>query len=186
MSDFLDNVTLAGSGGNADVKAEAVLVRQVTPFQAAVERGDAYCFACVTANWDANDTILLIENNETARRMYVERIDVVSDTATQAVVFACSGITPASATGNAVTGVNLNRSSGRRAVATSFDDETGQNMQGAAYNQGVYYTANILANTPYHIPVDGGIAVAPDHCIGIDLTAETAAGNATIWVWFDE
>lgn len=185
MANFVDSAVLAGgAGGNADVQDNCLMVRPKTRFEAAIERGDAYAWIAATADIDANDTVLLIENNETARKLYIEQIAVSTNASGQMVVFGCSGSTPATIAGAAVTAVNLNRASGRAALATAYTDETGQDQQAGSYPT-LYYAPYVLASTTLQIPVGGKIALAPDHCIGIDVTAEPTGCTATVWGWFE-
>jgi hypothetical protein len=174
---------ISGSGGSTLFvdSANRARIKPIDDFLAAVARGDAYSWASQTYDPDAHDTILGVENNEPDRMLYIERIIVTSDTASQIQVFASSGATMA---GTAVTGANLNHTSGRLALASAYADETGNGAQGAGY-PGLLFTDYVAANTLKTIEIGGAVAIGYDHMIGVDLTTAATAANVTIFGWFE-
>ncbi len=131
---------------------------------------------------DAHDTILGVQNDDPNRDLYIERIIVSSDTASQIRVFGASGVTMA---GTAVTGVNLSRSSGRVALATAKCDETGNGEQAGGYATALYLVDVVAVNTLKSISIDGAIRVPYNEMVGVDLTTAATAGNVTIWGWYE-
>jgi hypothetical protein len=182
MAQFVDSVILTDGAENVFAEDGRLLVRPKSRFAAAVERGDAYNWACVTANWAAGDTLIGLENNELARSLYIYRILLSTATTTSYVVFGTSGVTVAGT--NAITGVNLNRRANRVARATCIDAETGQDQAGSSWPLR-FYSNYMLAGQNVDLMPDGAIVIPPDGFIGVDYIADTAGGNVSIWGWFE-
>jgi len=157
-------------------------IRPRSEFEQAVLDGRAFSFASVTYDPDAHDTILAIQNDNKDSDFHVQRIVASSDTASQIQVFDTSGVTMA---GTAVTGVNLNRASGRIAQATAKADETGNGAQGAGYT-GFLFAELLVANTAKTMEIGGAISIPYNHVIGVDLTTAATGAAVTIYGWFDE
>jgi hypothetical protein len=177
-------ITLRGSsdGAVADVKASALQTRPQSDWDKAIADGDAYSRTNATYDPDAHDTILAIQNTSATRDLYIDRLWVNSDAATQFVVHTSSGVTMA---GTAVTGVNLNRGSSNVAPATAIADETGNGQQAAAYT-GRILTGFVAANGLVEIKLDGALVVPYGYTVGIDLTAAATASVMTIWGYFKD
>ena len=183
MSVFADDHQIRGGDGDAvEVSDNALHVNAKSRFQLAVERGDAYSWATVTYDPAALDTILGVENNDQNRLLYIEKIFFSGDTASQIQVFTVNGITVAGT--NAITAVNLNRNSGKVAIATAYDDETGNTEQGTPYTA-LAMTEVIAASTLKVIEVNGAIALPYDYMVGVDYTTAATGANCTIWGWYE-
>lgn len=178
-----ETLTLLGSDGTTvTVDSNALSVQPKPDFVKAVEDGDAYSWSSLTYDLAAKDTILGVENNSSTRDLYIQEIHIQSDTATQFIVHTNSGITMAGT--NAVAAVNMNRNSGNAAPATAYDDETG-NTAADSYADRLY-VGRCAADGNVVITVGGAIILPNDHMIGVDLTANGAACNATIIGYFKD
>lgn len=183
MPEFIDSLQLTSGSGVANVTTDNCLdVRQYSRFQAAVEKGQAFCWACVTQNFDAADTMMGLQNDETTRNLYIEKIIVTSTTNTAVIVFGTSGVT---VNGDAaITGVCLNRNFGTLPKTSCYDDETGQDQAASSWPTRFANTV-VLAGQPLVLELGGSIVLAPNQFIGVDATADIAGGNVTIWGWFE-
>ncbi len=175
-------VTLIGgsSGQAVEVDNKAMRVQDYGPFEYAVANGDAYSWANLTYDPGGADTILGVQNNSSARDLYIQEIHIAGDTASQMVVHSSSAVTM---TGTAFVGVNLNRNSGKVAPATAKTNET-DNGQAAATYSGRLYTVQIAADTTLIIPVNGAIVLPNDWTIGVDYTTASTAANVSIIGYF--
>ena len=175
-----ETLTVIGpSGRTLDVDAnKSVQVRPLTDFEYAVENGWAFSWSSLTYDMTAKNTILAVENNSSTMNLHIQEIHLQSDTATQFVVHTESGV--AVTGGNAVLGVNLNRSSGRAitGLATAVDCDTG-NTAADGYTKRLY-TGICAADGNVFIKVDGAVILPNDHGIFVDMTANAAACNVTI------
>ncbi len=178
---------IAGStGSTANVTDGALQINPRSEFDQAVLDGRAFSWSSMTYDPDANDTILGVENNSTTHLLKIGRILVSSDTASMIQVFIGKGVTM---TGTAVTGVNLNRSSGRTAEATAIRDETGNGAQAASYVGATYaqiLQKQVAASTLVEVDLGAAAVVLPyDGMIGVDLTTAATAANITMIGWFE-
>jgi hypothetical protein len=178
-------VIKGGSNGRiADVKDNALLANPRSDFAQAVRDGNAFSWNGDTYDYDANDTILGLENNSATKDLYIEKIFVTGSTATQFVVFAANSVTMA---GTARNGVNLNRgnSSTAAGLATAKRDETGNGEQAAGYNYPLI-TGRYANNGIVQLDIGGAIVLGQDQMIGIDLTTDGTACSATILGYFKD
>jgi hypothetical protein len=179
-----ETLTVIGSSGRTvEITSDSALsARPKSDYLKAVEDGYAFSWSALTYDMTAKDTILGVENNSATMNLHIQEIHIQSDTATQFVVHTETGITMAGT--NAITGVNLNRSSGRAitGLATAYDDETG-NTAADGYTKRLY-TGLCAADGNVVIEVGGAVILPNDHMIGVDLTANAAACNVTILGYF--
>lgn len=178
----MGSITIRGASDAeiANVDNHALRSRQYNAWDHAVASGLAFSWQNATYDYDANDTILGVENNSATRDLRIHKVFATGSTATQFVVFAASGKTLA---GTAVTGVNLNRNSSNVADATAKADETGQTEQGGAYPTGLY-SGRFANNGIVEIAVDGAIILPQDHMVGVDFTTNGTTANVVIWGYF--
>jgi hypothetical protein len=169
-------------GALADVEDGALLANPVSDWEKAVADGDAYSWTNATYDPAAHDTILGVQNDSTTRDLYIYKMWVNSDTASQFVVHTSSGVTMA---GTAVTGVNLNRGSSNVAPATAEADETGNGQQAASYT-GRLVTGYVAADGLVEVALDGAVVLPYGHNIGIDLTEDATGSVMTIWGYFKD
>ncbi len=180
----MSTIVIRGASDSSTVNVEdgALLSRPKSDFEIARDAGYAFAWTGDTYDYAANDTILGVENNSSTRDLYIEKIVVSGDTASQFVVHTSSAVTMA---GTARTGVNLNRNSNitDTGLATAKRDETGNGQQAASYTGGLI-SGRFANNGVVTIEVGGAIRLAQDHNIGIDLTTDGTACVATIWGYF--
>jgi hypothetical protein len=181
MSELV-TVASASGGGTVGVEDHCLQIRPVSDFEQAVADGNAFSWSALTADIDATDTVLGVQNDSTTMDLYIQTIMLATDASGQAVVHTSSAVTMA---GTACTGLNLNRNSATVAPATAKSDETGNGQAAASYS-GRLATVYCLANQNTTINVNGGIVLPYNHNIGIDLTAEMTGCTATIIGYFKE
>lgn len=166
-----------GSGNLAEVNADQQLVTKSvteTEFEfTSVNNGQSYSWASGTYDAAAADTILLIKNTSSTRRLHIDTIWLSSDTDTRAVIhIPTTEVTP---TGTAITGVNLNTASSNVAEATAIRDET-DNSQG-----NIIWSGEIqAAGSPTIVDFNGALILARNDSIGVDYVADVAACDVTI------
>ena len=139
------------------------------------DEGDSYTWSH-SYNYDAADTILLVSNSSTTKKLYIHAIFVGSDTSTQLTVHS-----PAYPTldGSAVTGVNANRTSGKTASAEAYGDETG-NTQANVLFQGF-----VIGNATAQLPPSGAVILGYHDCIAVDLVTAGTMGIVTIAGYYE-
>jgi len=172
---------VGASGRSAEVDDGGLRVNPRTAFEQAVIDGRAFSWASLTYDPEAHDTILGVENNSPTELLHMHQLIFTSDTASMIHVFTASGD---DMTGTAVTGVNLNRASGRVANATAKANETGNAEQAGSY-AGKVLQKQVAANETVVIPLDGAVILGEDHNVGVDLTTAATAANATFIGWFE-
>jgi hypothetical protein len=167
-----------GSGQSAGISNNRLDVSarvNTRAFYASRDRQECYTWSAAK-NIDATDTILLVTNNSTTKRLFIESIAVGSDAATRYTVHSPAYPTLA---GDAVTGVNNNRTSGNAADASAYQDETG-NTQANILRQG-----HLAANTEVIVETDGRIILGYHGCIAVDIVAEPTMATCTIVGWYE-
>ena len=142
--------------------------------------GQAFAWNAVSADIDAGDTALLVQNTSSSKKLVIEKIYVYSDVATAVDVH----LVTASFTiaGTAVTGVCLNKANPTVAPATAKADETG-NTQG---NIIITLHTSELTTSQEAVEYDfsGSVIIGQNQAIGVDLVAELAAFECTIIGYF--
>lgn len=167
-----------GSGKEAAVNSSNEMsVTTETPFQRALNRGDAWSWTSVAADIDTGDTMLMVRNDSTVRDLIIEEITV--NNGNVAATYDIHIVTAAyTAAGTAVTAVNLNTNyTGNAATATAFGDESG-NTQGSVLQE---FTAGVAVAT-YIIPMNVRLKGAT--ALGIDQITESTAGSVQMRGYF--
>ena len=180
----MGQITLIGASTSQIVTVEdgALLGKLYGDWEYAIADGEAYVWtnsAIDGYDYTAKDTVLAVENNSTTKDLYIQRVVINGDTASQWVMFVESGITM---TGTAITGRNLNRASGKVAPATAIQDETGATQADTYLKRvlsGRFANAGIA-----DVPIEGGIILPNDHMIGVDFTTDGGTCNVTFWGYF--
>lgn len=131
----------------------------------------AYTWMNVTYDYVAADTILLVKNTSATLYLLIEKIIIGGDTETEVIVHCPVCATP---TGTAVTGVNLNRTSGATAEATAKANESTNDQA----NQ--IYKILIDGNKSETINVNGAVVLNKNDCIAVDFVTNGAACYVTI------
>jgi hypothetical protein len=170
-----------GSGRVAEVtesnKLQTVTVSHTELFEHSVFNRDAYSWSSGTYNYDANDTILLVENTSSTQMLHIHSVHISGDTDTRVIIHRpTSDVTVA---GTTVTGVNLNGASGKVADANAARDETG-NTQGD-----VLWSGEIIANgNPTILEFHGAIVLDRNQSIGVDFVTDGSACDVVIMGFF--
>jgi len=166
-----------GNGYKAEVNVDKQLVTfsiSETEFEfISKEKGQAYSWASGTYDPAAGDTILLIKNTSSTKKLHIDLIILSTDTDTRVVIHApTTEVTP---TGTAITGTNLNLTSSNAADATAIRDET-DNSQG-----NVIWSAEIFAASgPHEVDMAGALILGTNDSIGVDYVADVGACDVTI------
>ena len=158
-----------GSDKRAKVEAKS-------DFQLAAERGDAFIWTRETAAFAALDTILCVRNDNSAKKLHIEKVVLESSHASTEIEI--HRITAAyTSAGTAVVGTNL-LPGGGAAEATGVADETG-NTQGTVIERRI-----LRAYTPLIIEFAGTVKLGNAQAIGIDSTLGDDTIYASIWGYF--
>lgn len=158
---------VSGKKGDAHLLTEAIDI----DFIAHNSQEDELTFAWISDfyNYCAADTILLVQNTDSDRALKIHKMTTWTDTSSRLTVHTTdsASLTPA---GTTVTGVNLNRTSGKTALATAIRDETA-NVQGNII--GEFYAE---ANKTNDWDFDDAVILGNGQSIAADLvTAGTGA-----------
>jgi hypothetical protein len=163
-----------GSGHNARVDDEnrlrtySVVEGEMT--HSSEDEGDAYIW---TASKDINttDSIIWLRNDSTDKELMIQCISVNNNAAGSWFIYCPTGTT---ADGDTITGVNMNRGSGKVALATCRADATGTTP--ANY---VYYGAS-MASENVCVEFHGALILGYLDEIAVDITTEPTLAQATI------
>ncbi len=160
-------------GVNEDLRAETQSVTETEFEFISKSKGLAFSWASGTYDAAAGDTILLVKNTSSTKKLHIDKITLSTDTETRVVVHLPT--TQVTVTGTTVTGVNLNTASGNVAEASAARDET-NNTQG-----NVIWSSEIqAAGEPYSINWYGALILNTNDSIGVDYVADVAACDVTI------
>jgi len=144
------------------------------------EHGQAFSWASGSYNpATTGDTILLVKNTSTTRKLFVKGIWLSTAVETRVVIHIPITIvtTPV---GTAVTGTNLNSNSNNVAEATAIRDET-NNVQGS-----IIWSGEIQAATnPLLIELAGSTIIGQNDSIAVDYVADPTACDVTIFGYFE-
>lgn len=135
---------------------------------------DAYSWTA-SADINATDSILWLRNDNTTKKLAIECIHVSSDAAGSWFVYCPANVTP---DGTTVTGVNLNRSSSKVALATCKRDNTTTTL--ANY---IYYGHSLAADTKT-FSFHGALILGYLDCVAVDITTEPALAQCTIFGYY--
>lgn len=142
------------------------------------DKGEAFIWTNETYDYAAADTILLVRNDRTDKKLYIEKIALHGDTQTEVEIH----VPTASFTiaGTAVVGECLNRAMDKDATvyATAKADETG-NTQGDVIER-----VRIKADTDYPVNFDGALILDSNKSVGVDYVTDGAEAHVSIWGYF--
>ena len=171
-----------GSTGRSTSQPEYTTQKNHLLHSSVVDAG-AYSWSNVTYDYDADDTILAVQNDSTTHKLHIDQIWCHANATTRVIVHTTSenGFTMA---GTSVTGVNFNRTvTPPVALATAFADETG-NTQG-----NILWAGSIPADSATPVLVSAGIVLKVDDGSSPTLTGGViavdfleAAGTAEAYV----
>jgi hypothetical protein len=145
-----------------------------TELVAAIENGDGYSWTCAY-DYGAAETILLVKNTSSVENLHIDKIIMSSDTATLATIH-CPTVAFTIAGAALVTGINFNRVSGKVALATAYQNESG-NTQGAILQLPYLLTPNADYTINFN---DSVIILGNGQSIGIDYTTAGTMARITI------
>lgn len=171
-----------GGGSLAQVTTEGHLVIDAFALEEIAhisnEHGQAFTWSSGTYDGAAADTVLLVKNTSSVRKLFIQSIWMSSDVETRVVIHVpTSEVTP---TGTAVTGRNMNITSGNVAEATAIRDET-NNTQG-----NIYWSGEIpILSTPYEVRLHSALILGQNDSLGVDYVADAAACDVVIMGYFE-
>lgn len=169
------NTILGRTGKIMDVRSDGAA--SVHP----QEENEFFSWTSVTANVDANDTIILVTNDSTTKHLHITDAYIYSDVSSAVDFF-----TPAFAafTGTAITGVAMNRTAVTIAPATALGDTTNDTL------------ANIFATLHTNetegdqfgvwLPLDGLMVLGFHDSIAIAIVAASAIANSVVMGYFHD
>lgn len=128
-------------------------------------QGQAYSWSNVGYDMTAADTILAVRNTSPTRNLHITRVTMSSVLANKAQHHVTNG--SAALAGTAVTGVNLNFTSGNVAEADAKGDETTNSSQGTLIG-----TTALLALTQETLDWEGALILGTNDSYGIDYIAD--------------
>ena len=169
-----------GSGASAKVDGENNLqVRAISRSQIATvsdRHGESFTWSH-SYNYDAGDTVLLVSNSSTTKKLYIHFVAIGSDTSTQWVVHSPAYPTLA---GTEVTGVNTNRISGAAADAEAYGDEIGNTQAN------ILATGFAMGNATAALWPEASIILGYHDTIAVDLVTAGTMGTVTIAAYYHE
>lgn len=167
-----------GGGYKAKVTSEnllrtySVIEREIT--HASEDEKQAYIWTA-SKDIDTTDSIIWLRNDSTTEKLMIECISVSSNAAGSWFIYSPTGTT---ADGDAITGVNMSRSSGNVAEATCKSDATGATP--ANY---LFYGSNQASET-VHVLFHGALILEYLDEVAVDITTEPALAQATIMGYY--
>ena len=171
------------TGVTAEVNdARQVLTRavNVSAIHEASLLGNAFAWNAESADLAAGATALLVRNDSGTKNLVIEKIYIYSDIATAVDVHLVTA--SFTADGTAVTGVSLNKSTSATADATAYANETG-NTQGDIIV--TLHTQELTtAQQGFDYNLHGAVILGDDQAIGVDIVADGAAFECTIFGYF--
>ena len=132
--------------------------------------GTAYSWT-TSKDIDATDSIIWLRNDSTTENLIIQTISFNSTAAGTWFIYCPTGTT---ADGDTITGVNLNRQSGKVALATCRQDATG------ATPANYIYRGASMANEDKVINTYGALILGHLNEVALDVTTEPALAQATI------
>jgi hypothetical protein len=147
----------------------------------ASELGSAYSWTSVSADLAAGDTAILLCNDDPTRKLHVDMVYMYSDVPTQ---FKFHYPAYAAWSGTAITGINFNRSSNEIALASCYADEVTNTF--AATNVFLTTRSNELTTDQFGVNLSfrNSVILGYHDSIAVDIIADSAAFEATIWGYF--
>ena len=177
MSGLGATVDQQGSHGRLEVSS-----RSADRIHYAAREGDAYTWTAISADIDTGDTALYVVNDSTTKGLYITKIYMWADVPAQFKIHCPAYVLPAG--GQVVVGVNMNRTAGAAAQATSRADETG-NVFAAANVITTLHTNELTTDIRGQWVDYGGALILGYHdSVAVDIIGESAAFECTIMGYF--
>lgn len=133
--------------------------------------GNAYSWSNVTYDYTAADTVFCLENNHSDKLLVVDKLWLYGSTATKVIIHL---LTSVAVDGTAISGVNLNRNSGRVPRCTSTANETTNTAANVVLN---FYIA--AAGQSALVDLKGSVVLDNDTFLGVDYTTNGTVANVT-------
>ena len=172
-----------GSGRQAKVDDENRLVTSATntPKIASVSQnnGESYVWTAYV-DWGADKNAIWLRNDSNSLKLHIDRISITAAAAAVVEVWVGNGNTVG---GTTVTGVNLNRSSGKTADATcrhtntNVDAGTGMTLLG---------TYHIPATTISCIQFGGALLLGVNREVAVNLVTDVGNTAINVFGYFHE
>ncbi len=153
------------------------LVDARSDFQRASDAGNAYSWTIETYDFTAADTILAVRNDNSAKKLHIEKIKLQSNAGSSEIEIHTPTASYTSA-GTTVTGVCLNRSINKTAEATGHATETG-NTQGTVVER-----FELFGDTPVTIEFGGTYVLGYDQAACVDCVTGGDTVYCTIIGYF--
>jgi hypothetical protein len=176
----MGSVAIKGrSGREAEVTASYELaVTNESPYEQALNAGNAYIWTTATADINAGDTMLAIRNNSSTQDLIITDIYITNGNV-DACIYDIHIVTAAyTNAGTAVTGATLNTNYANAAPVDATQDETG-NTQGKVLME---FTAE-AATRVERIPLPG-IRLKSATALAVDQITESTAGSVMMVGYF--
>jgi len=175
--------TLSGLSKDGTHKVRVTPYGQLKVLSTAVPRlaeralaGEAYSWSNVSYDYVAANTVFCLENNHADKLLVVDRLHLYGDVATKVIVHL---LTSVAVDGTAISGVSLNRNSGRVPRATSTANETTNTAANVVVN---FYIA--AGGQSALLDLKGSVVLDNDTFLGVDYTTEGAVTNVTAFGHF--
>ncbi len=163
------------NGGAMDVRSDGA----ATTHQ--VEEDEVFSWTSVTANIDANDTVILVTNDSTTKHLHITSMYVYSD-----VPSAIDFFTPAFAafTGTAITGIALNRTDVNIAPATALGDSSGDTL--ANIFAKLFTNETATDQFAVQLDLDGLLILGYHDSAAIAIVEASAVANSVIMGYYHD
>lgn len=170
----------AGSGRVAKVdELQRLVVSAEEEFRfISEEYGEAFTWTNETYDYAATDTILLVRNDHSTKKLHIWKIFLHGDTETEVEIHVPTAAFTIA--GTAVTGQALNRHSDKDATnyATAIADETG-NTQGDVVER-----RRIKADTDMEVDFAGALILGHEQAVGVDYVTDGGEAHVSIWGYY--
>ena len=141
-------------------------------------KGLAFSWASQTFDPGQDDTMLLVKNTSTDKRLHIDAVWISIDTQSRIVVHLPT--TNVTVAGTTITGVNLNTGSSNVAEAEAARNETGNSEGDVIWSGEVQATSE-----PYKVDFGGALILAKNKSIAVDFKTAATAGDVTIMGHYD-
>ena len=169
-----------GGGYKAQVTSEK-MVRTYAMVESEISHvserhGDAYVWTA-TADWGGDKNAIWLRNNDTDANVIIQKIVISAPAAAVIEVYVGTGNTSG---GTAITGVNMNRGSGKIANATCTHTNTNVDEGSSMTLLGTVHTGA----TPVTIDFEGALILAYYDEVALNIVTDVASTSINIMGYF--
>ena len=172
-----------GTGRQAKVDDENRLVTAATNTpkitSVSANHGESYVWTAYV-DWGADKNAVWLRNDSNSLKLHIDRIHISPAAAAVVEVWVGNGNTAA---GTTVTGVNLNRSSGKTADATGRHTNTNVDAGAGMTLLGTYH---IPATTVSHIEFYGALVLGVNREVAVNIVTDVGATAINVLGYFNE